>query len=481
MLPHDRQSMTLETEKIGGCYECGVCTANCPLAHMIPRHYNPRSTLLRLYLDPAKGATRKELWLCMRCRRCSKRCPQNLKPHELFVSMRQTALESDLLPDPLGTMRDVLQLLQSETPLPALLGWLCLRPAESNDASNRAGNLAAQALRDFLSGYRGSLRKAKKPRSEKISIVGSGPAGLAAASELARKGYLVNIIEKAQKPGGMLRTGIPYFRLPRNIVDAEIDRLRSLGVTIRTGTLVGRDISIRQLLEEGSRALFVAVGCGRSMQLGVEGETFEGVHNAINLLERLNSGVDPKVGDNVAVVGGGGVGIDIARALRRLGPRTIRILCPESRAEMPGDQVEIMDAEKEGIQITPSCMPRRILGSNGRATAIELIKTRSDVATTAVGYPLIPIEGSEFTIDVDTVIAAIGQKADLSFLPDGVRVSDRNTMYADPLTLQTSMKGVFAGGDVALGPSSILEAIYMGWRAAAHIDRYVKYESTQDS
>jgi len=477
MLPDDYQSMRLEAEKIGGCYECGVCTANCPLAHMIPRHYNPRATLLRLFLDPAKGGIRRELWLCMRCRRCSKRCPQGLKPHELFLRMRQAMLKSNSIPNPLETMSDVLKLLQSETPLPAVLGWLCLRPADKNSAYDRAGTLAAKALKDFLNGYRHSFRVAKRARSEKISIIGSGPAGLSAASELARRGYSVNIYEKAPKPGGMLRTGIPHFRLSRKIVNAEVDHIRSLGVTISTDTIVGSDITVRQLLEEGSRALFIASGCGRSMQIGVEGEMLEGVHNAIDFLERFNSGANLKYGDSVVVIGGGGVGIDAARAIRRLGPQTVRVLCPESRAEMPGDVAEITDAENEGIQIIPSCMPRRMLGSDGRVTGIELVKTRSDVPLLGGGYPLIPIEGSEFTTDADTVIVAIGQKADLSFLPDGIMVSDRNTIDADPLTLQTSMKGIFAGGDAILGPSSILEAVYTGWRAAASIDRYIKYGS----
>jgi len=468
-----------ETSRISECYECGVCTGNCPLAHMIPRYYNPRTTLLRLFLDPKRSATQIGPWLCMRCRRCSKRCPQKLSPHELFLHTRTAALEIGQIADPSRIMGEVLKLLEEELPLPLVSGWLCLRPDEAEGGSSTAGKLATEALKDYLKKHRDSCETVKNARLEKVAIIGSGPAGLAAASELVKKGYSVSILEKSSRLGGMLRNGIPQFRLSRDLVDAEIDRLRNLGVDIKTNVCVGRDTGIPKLFEEGNQALFIASGCGVPAKLRVDGASSQGVTYAVEFLEDLNSGGNVKLGDSVVVIGGGNVGIDAARAAIRFKPRTVRLLCPESREEMPSDLTEIMKAEKEGVQIHPSCMPRKISGKDGKVTAIECVKTKPGQYDRSGRFLLVPIEGSEFTVEADTVIVAIGQQADLSFLPTKIRVSRWNTIETDPFSLETSMKGVFAGGDVVLGPASVFEAIYAGWKAAISIDLYLRHANTR--
>lgn len=195
---------------------------------------------------------------------------------------------------------------------------------------------------------------------------------------------------------------------------------------------------------------------------------------AIQFLEELNSGGNFKIGDSVVVIGGGNVGIDAARAVMKLKPQRTQLLCPESREEMPSDLMEIARAEKEGLQVHPSCMPRRILGKDGRVAGIECIKTKPGQYDRNGKFLLVPISGTEFKIDADTVIVAIGQQADLSFLPEKLKVGRGNVVATDPFTMATSMKGIFAGGDVVSGPASVLEAIYTGWKAANSIDMYLR-------
>jgi len=474
---HDLKQRLAEASKIGECYECGVCTANCPLAHMIPSYYNPRTTLLRLFLDPERCVRQIGPWLCMRCRRCSKRCRQKLSPHDLFFRTRTAALESGVIADPSRIMSEALTLLEEKVPLPLVSGWLCLRPDEADGTHSAVGKLAENVLKDFLKEHGNSSEKAKQTGSD-VAIVGSGPAGLAAATELAKKGYAVHVLEKASEPGGMLRRCIPNFRLSRDLVDAEIGRLRSLGVDIRTNTYVGRDTSISKLLEDGNRALFIAPGCGAPSKLRIDGESFEGVIYAVEFLEHLNSGGNVELGDSVVVIGGGNVGIDAARAVIRLKPKTVRLTCPESREEMPSDLSDIEKAEQEGVQTQPSCMPRKILGKDRRVSAIEFVKTKPGQYDRDGKFLLVPIEGSEFTVEADTVIVAIGQQANLDFLSKEIRVNRRNTIETDPFSLETSMRGVFAGGDAVLGPASVFEAIYAGWKAAISMDRFLKQAST---
>mgnify|MGYP001031564150 CR=1 FL=1 len=464
-------SKLAEASRIGECYECGVCTVNCPLAHMIPGHYNPRTAMLRLFLDPERGLTQIGSWLCMRCRRCSKRCPQKLSPHEIFFLARSAALERGRVTDPSRAMNRIAQLLVEELPLPLISGWLCLRPDESDE--NSASRTFAEETLKELAGRRCSSNKIPREAAEKVAVVGSGPAGLAAASELLKKGYSVTLFEKSSEPGGMLRHGIPDFRLSKNLVEAEIDHLRDSGAIIKLGTRVGRDTSITTLFEEGKRAIFLAPGCSTPARLRAEGERLEGVIYATEFLEDLNSNGQPKMGDSVLVIGGGNVGIDAARAVMRLKPQKTQLICPESREEMPSDLTEVTRAEREGLQIHPSCMPRRILGKDGRVAGVECVKTKSGQYDRNGRFLLVPIAGTEFSMEVDTVIVAIGQQADLSFLPEKIAVGRGNVIVADPFTMATSMRGVFAGGDAVLGAASVLEAIYAGWKAANSMDRYL--------
>jgi NADPH-dependent glutamate synthase beta subunit-like oxidoreductase len=465
--------ITPEATRIGECYECGVCTANCPLAKMIPKDYNPRTTMLMVFLDPHRNYAQIGPWLCMRCRRCSKRCPQKLTPHELFFRIRTHVSEKSQIADLSKRIDEVLKLLEDKLPLPLISGWLCLRPDEVDETSNTMRKPVEEKLREALKRHRESTSQ-ENNHLEKVAVVGSGPAGLAAAHELTKRGYSVTIFEKSSEPGGMLRHGIPDFRLSRDLVDAEIYHLKNLGVVIKTSVCVGKDISVEKLFEDGYKALFIAPGCSMPARLRAQGERLEGVIYAVEFLKELNSGRSIKLGDSVVVIGGGNVGIDAARAAMKLKPQKVQLLCPESREEMPSDLADVARAEKEGLAVHPSCMPKSILGKEGKVTAIECIKTKPGQYDRNGRFLLIPIKGTEFTVEADTVIVAIGQQADLDFLPKEVQVGRGNIIVTDPFTLGTSMSGVFAGGDVVSGPASVFEAIYAGWKAADSIDKHLR-------
>ncbi len=458
--------------KMSECYECGVCTSNCPVAYMIPMSHNPRATMLRLFLYPEKAASQIGLWLCMRCRRCSDRCPQKLSPHELFLHARTALLESDSN-STLAKMREALRLVRERLPLPFVSAWLCLRPDESDDSSSTASKFVTDALTHFVKLRQDSPEVERKSGLGKVAIIGSGPAGLAAANELARKGYSVEILEKSSAPGGMLHHGIPAFRLPKEVLGAEVDRLNRLGVKIRTSICVGEDINIPQLFEEGNRALFVASGCTISSELKVDGENLEGVIYALDFLRDTGMGRDVKLGDSAVVIGGGNVAVDSARVALRKGAE-VHLFYRRTREEMPSNQSEIMRAEREGIRITCTCMPKRIVGKNGKVCAVEFIKTKPGQYDREGKSLLVPIEGSEFIVDTNLVIVAVGQKADLGFLPKEIRASRHGMIEINRFNCETSMQGVFAGGDVVSGPASVFEAIHAGWMAANAIDEYLK-------
>jgi len=462
-----------EALRISECYECGVCTANCPLAKIIPETYNPRTTMLRAFLDPQRSKAQIGPWLCMRCRRCSKRCPQKLSPHELFFHIRTNTSEKSHIDDISQRMDEVTRLLEEELPLPLISGWLCLRPDEMPDMT---GKVVEEELMKSIKRHREPHPKAMN-HVEKVAVIGSGPAGLAAAYELNKKGYSVTVFEKSPNPGGMLRNSIPDFRLSKDLVDAEIAHLESVGVVIKANAPIGNGISIAKLFEERYKALFVATGAGRSTTLRVQGEQIEGVIPGLEFLRKVKLGEKMTVEEKVAVIGGGNLAIDAARTALRLGGK-VTVLYRRSREEMPSDPTDVIRAEKEGLQIQPSCIPRKILAKDGKVAAIECIKTKPGQYDRNGRFLPVPIEGTEFTVEADTVIVAIGQQADLDFLPEKIQVGKGNIIVTNPFTLETSMKGVFAGGDVVSGPASVFEAIYAGWKAAISIDGYLKAESS---
>jgi len=451
----------LDVEKLNYCYECGICTASCPMVELLPTHYHPRSLLQRIFLN-LDGVLREEaLWLCAWCYRCYRRCPQKLELPEIFLTVRRLAAKEGYLQG----FKRATELIRKEIPLPEVCQRVCFHPERAE----------IDVGTDYEFGKK-EEETAPQPKKGKMAIVGSGPAGLTAAYELVRRGYQVTVFESLSEPGGMLRECMPRYRLPRRVLNAEIERIKRLGVEIRAGVTIGRDLAIENLSREGYNAVFIATGAHKSSKLRIEGTELKGVVHALDLLRRTNLGERVEIGENVGVIGGGNVAMDAARTALRLGAKKASILYRRSREEMPANPWGVKEAESEGVKISFLVSPRKILGKDGRVTAIECIRMELGEPDETGRRRPIPIEGSEFTTELDTVILAIGETPDLSFLPEEIEISGENTILVDPVTMETNLPGVFAGGDVVSGPATVIEAIVAGKRAALSIDRYLKGE-----
>jgi len=467
-IPHELLEHLLDTEKLKYCFECGICTASCPMSELVPNHYNPRILLEKIYLNPEKALTDPALWLCAWCYRCFKRCPQKLRVPEILLSVRKIAKEQGKLE---GFNR-ALEIISQEIPFPSSFGLVCLHP-ERVELAN-----ALESFSKRLPGKRKKTRLAstvETPR-EKVAVIGAGPAGLTAAHELVKKGYMVTVFESSSEPGGMLKQCIPRFRLPRNFLDAEIKHIKDLGVEIKTNIKIGRDLTFDKLWQQGFKAIFISVGAHKTRKLGAEGENLAGVFDALDFLRQVNNDEKIKVGERVAVIGGGNVAIDSARTALRFGAKEVTILYRRSREEMPANPYEIHEAESEGIKTQFLVAPKRILGQNDHVTSLECIKMELGEPDETGRRAPKPIEGSEFNIPIDTVILAIGEVPDLLFLPKKVELTEGNTIAVEPFTAETSQPGVFAGGDCVSGPATVIEAVLAGKKAAECIDQYLRGE-----
>jgi len=365
-----------------------------------------------------------------------------------------------------------LEAISQEIPFPVSFGLVCLHPERVE-------------LKDALKSFsKRSVTKKKKTRpsppaevpSDKVAVVGAGPAGLTAAYELVKKGHTVTVFESSSQPGGMLKQCIPEFRLPKKFVDIEIQRIRDLGVEIKTNVKIGRDQTINQLWQQGFKAIFISVGAHKTRKLGAEGENLNGVFDAIDFLRQVNNNEKVKVGERVAVIGGGNVAVDSARTALRLGAKEVSIIYRRSRDEMPANPYEIKEAEGEGVRIQFLVAPKRILGQNEHVTGLECIKMELGEPDETGRRAPKPVEGSEFSIPVDTVILAIGEAPDLSFLPKEIEINEGNTIAVEPFSVETSQPGVFAGGDCVSGPATVIEAIVAGKKAAEYIHQYLRNE-----
>jgi NADH-quinone oxidoreductase subunit F len=466
-ISEDAIEKLLDSEKLEHCFECGICTASCPVVKLISKHYNPRILLQTISKDLEKAITEAEPWLCAWCDRCYKRCPQGLNLPEIFLLTRNIATERSYI----NRFSEALETIGKEIPFPGVCGLVCFGKVDAPGA--------IKTLERYVADYEIKERAEKvvpppKKRREKIAVIGSGPAGLTAAYELARKGYQVTVFESLLEPGGMLKWGIPEFRLSRKVLDTEIERIKGLGVEIRTNVTVGKDLAIDALLKDGYKAVFIATGAPKSRKLRIKGEELKGVMHAIDLLREVNMGKKVELGPRVTVIGGGNVAIDAARAVLRLGAKEVTILYRRSREEMPANPWEARHGEREGVKIQFLVAPKKILGKDGRLVALECMRMELGEPDESGRRRPIPIENSEFTIQLDTMILAIGESPDPSVLSKGIEITRQNTITVDPITLETSLPGIFAGGDVVSGPATVIEAIVAGKKAASSIDDYVR-------
>jgi glutamate synthase (NADPH/NADH) small chain len=313
------------------------------------------------------------------------------------------------------------------------------------------------------------------PKNKKVAIVGSGPAGMTCAFNLAHAGYQSTIFESLPAFGGMLTVGIPAYRLPRDVIQAEFDALVNCGVKIVNNVTIGRDKTLQDLRKEGYDAVFVGIGAHSSRKLGIEGEDLEGVMHGVDYLRRVNLGEALNLGPNVVVVGGGNVAIDVARTALRTGSDKVFILYRRTKKEMPASQAEIHHLEEEGVKIEFLAAPVKIHGQNGKLTKIECIRMELGECDASGRCRPVPVADSNFMIEADAIIPAISQ--DVQHMADSeteLALSRWKTFIVDEITMQTSVDWIFAGGDAVLGPQTAAKAAFQGKEAAESIIRYLE-------
>jgi NADPH-dependent glutamate synthase beta subunit-like oxidoreductase/ferredoxin len=372
-----------------------------------------------------------------------------------------------------GKLDEALAVIKEKMPLALVCGYICFHPCEAKcQRSEMGGPVAIKALKRFVAesvsngGVQGAL--IAKPTGKSVAIVGSGPAGLTAAYFLSRLGHAATIFEALPKPGGMLRVAIPRYRLPKHVLDAEINAIKQAGVNIITSAKVD---SLEDLFEKGYNAIFLTVGAHKGLRIGIEGEDVPAVLECVSFLDAVNSGEKVSMGEKVAIVGGGNAGIDAARTALRLGAKEVTVFYRRSWKDMPANLVETENAVLEGVKIQFLATPLRITRADHKLK-MEFIRTKPGAVDASGRRRSEPIPGSEFSIEVDNVISAVGQAPDIP-AQFGLMTGDRNTIEVAHNTLATSRVGVFAGGDAVSGPATFVEAIASGRQAAISIDSFL--------
>jgi formate dehydrogenase beta subunit len=366
-------------------------------------------------------------------------------------------------------------------PMPATIGRVCIRPCE--DACRRGvvdQPIAIRTLKRFVADSEPEVRACALPGQARVGIVGAGPAGLACAYYLAFEGIRSTIFEALPEPGGMAAVGIPDYRLPRQVLRAEVARVETLGVEIRYNQRFGVDVTMDELFEQGYEAVFVAVGAHQSAQMGCEGEDagYDGFMPGVEFLREVAFGSIPVTGKTMIVIGGGNVAMDCVRTARRLGFEDVRLLYRRTEAEMPADRVEIAEAKEEGVSFHTLVAPVRIVAEDGRVVGLECRRMQLGAPDASGRRRPEPVEGSEFVMDCDVIVPAIGQVCSVDELvPQTVQVSKWRTLEVDPLTMQSEDPRIFGGGDCYSGPSSLVAALSAGRRAAASITRFLEGQS----
>jgi NADPH-dependent glutamate synthase beta subunit-like oxidoreductase/Pyruvate/2-oxoacid:ferredoxin oxidoreductase delta subunit len=498
--------------QVGECIGCGICIRECPpnvmtlatvegAVELAPRQgpierpaaaaaaggWVPLSEVTREALKPVHDSPWGSLF----------RWQTRSRPHnwQTWTTMVEGAPPSPLAPCqeacPAGTdagryvgligqgrYDEAYAVAAEVNPFPSVCGWICTAPCE---AACRRGVLdepiAIRTLKRFAAEH-GTLPAIDPPairRTDKVAIVGGGPAGMSAAYYLARLGYPVTVLEAMPIPGGMMAIGIPEYRLPRDVLQDEIRRILDLGVELRLDTAMGRDFSLSDLEVEGFRAIFLATGASKSRRLGVPGDGLEAVIPATRFLKEVNLGEKPHLSGDVIVVGGGSTAMDAARSAIRSGAATVTIVYRRGRRDMPAQAEEVEEAEREGIAILEGLAPTEVVGRDGAVVALRCDVLRSAGAAAPGERGRWESTGQNRELPASAILVAIGEEPDPSILPEGagIEVSGWAGIVADPRTLATGRAGIFAGGDVVSGPRTIIEAVAAGRRAAASIHEYL--------
>lgn len=382
-----------------------------------------------------------------------------------------------------GKVEEAYWTVRETSSLPAVCSRVCPHEFQCEGSCIRGkkgdpvaiGMLERYLVDWMVANHKDISRTCAAPKDKKVAIVGSGPAGMTTAYYLAHEGYNCKIFESLSELGGMLTVGIPAYRLPRQIIKAEFDALRSCGVEIVNNVTIGRDLTLADLKKDGFAAVFLGIGAHASRRLGVEGEELAGVYRGIDYLRKINLGEAMDIGSKVVVVGGGNVAIDVARTALRRGSSQVFILYRRTRAEMPASAAEIHHLEEEGVKIEFLAAPVKIHGDNGRLTRVECIRMQLGECDESGRCRPVSIEGSNFMIEADSIIAAISQNVEHQAEQTAYPATTRwGTYEVDPDTLQTSEDWIFAGGDAVLGPQTVAKAVYQGKVAAESIRRFLE-------
>jgi NADPH-dependent glutamate synthase beta subunit-like oxidoreductase len=447
------------------CGYCAVCLEACP-AEIIPE--------MRKEAESMRGKIYAGQDLQVRLKedeenplpRCQSVCPllQDIRGYIRLIAQ--------------GQHQQALELIRSTNPLPSICGYVCHHPCESSCARGKVDDpLSIKALKRFAADFASNSLapvKTDQPKHKLVTIVGSGPAGLAAGYELAKMGYQVEMIESYHRPGGLLAWAIPEFRLPRAILQRDIDFIKKTGVKIQTDKKFGRDITLADLEQNGTAAVIIATGTQKGLKLQLENEgDYEGYWECLQFLRSSSDHAKVNLGRQVIVVGGGNAAMDTARSALKLGAFKVNIIYRRNASEMPADKDEIRAAMAEGVEIQYLTMPVRFITKQNRVTGLECARTELKGLDSQGRPKPVRIQGSDFTMPADAVISAVGQKADYEGLSNGFGTKGRK-LEVNIDTLATNLPKVFAAGDFAQGPSTVVEAIASGKKAAKAVDRYLK-------
>jgi NADPH-dependent glutamate synthase beta subunit-like oxidoreductase len=442
--------MAVKTIDINRCIGCGTCIESCPM------------DVFRLDTIVEIRPERSP---------CSMDCPLGVHQREYHNLIK------------LNMLNEAAELISNYHPMPAITGRVCPHPCETECSRSLVDkSININGLEQYLGDHLLTLTPAvsNMDNKDKIAVIGSGPAGLSAAYYLTLKGYNVTVFEKDQKPGGLLKSVIPSFRLPEDVLDRQIEYYKKMGITFKTGIMFGKDLNRADLKNKGYKAFVAATGAAKPLGLSVPGADAGGITNAVDFLRCVKSGSIKKIQGKVAVIGGGSVALDAARSAIRLGSDEVNVVClerlePGLKDSMLALTEEIEDSRAEGIIIHPSRGIDSFVTKDGHVRSIkcvECLSVRDEDGrfNPTYGDCVLPQE-----IEAETVILAIGQTADSKLVPEGFKINQRGYVIADALTKQVDTE-LFAAGDAVSGPSTVVEALAAGKRAALTIDRFLKGE-----
>jgi NADPH-dependent glutamate synthase beta subunit-like oxidoreductase len=485
------------------CEQCGRCSTACPITGV--NGFNIRRLIRHVELDLIEAIADSPMpWFCAVCGRCEDACPNGIKILDITRALRRLGPEERIpeteapciaacpagidIPGYLrliaqGKMAEACALIMEKAPFPGVLGRVCTHPCES---ACKRGELnaplaicaAKRYAADKTDELPQSVFQVAADTGRKAAVIGAGPAGLTAAYYLRKKGHRVTVFDAREKAGGMMRYGIPAYRLPEDVLDKEIDRILRVGIELRTRRKLGVDIDVAGLRQEGFDAVFIAVGAQLSKRIPLKGSDLPNVRWGLDFLVKIRQGRPDSVGENVLVIGGGNVAMDVALSALRLGAKHVSLACLEKREEMPANPWEIEMAEAEGVEMLYSWGPHAILEADGKITGVELVRCTSVFDENGNFCPF--FDETEKQVKADQVILAIGQSSETAFCEDfcllentgGLKIKN-GLIAVDAESQATDTAGVYAGGDAANGPGLVVDAIAAGRRAAVAMDRYL--------